>query len=76
MSKLGHSVSYDDVQRIETSWASSVLESGDGYATLPSNTVKNVFTQAASDNGDYGQENDSQHVTNKSSFSTGRSEEK
>ena len=64
MSKLGHSVSYDDVQRIETSWTSSVLESGDGYATLPSNTVKNVFTQAASDNGDYCQENDSQNVTN------------
>lgn len=61
MNNLGHSISYDDVQRIETTWASSIIELGDGYATLPSNTVSGLFTQAASD---YSQENDSQHVTN------------
>ena len=64
LNQLGHSVSYDDIQRIETTWASSKLDSGDGYATLPTNTVSGLFTQAASDNGDCGQENNSQHVTN------------
>ena len=40
------------------------MEFGDGYATIPSNISSNIFIQAASDNGDYGQENNSQHVTN------------
>ena len=64
LNNLGHSISYDDVQRIETTWASSIIDSGEGYATLPSNTVRDVFSQAASDNGDFCQENNSQHVTN------------
>ena len=64
LNSLGHSISYDDVLRIETTWATEVMESGDGYATIPSNISSNIFTQAASDNGDYGQENNSQHVTN------------
>ena len=53
LNNLGHSISYDDVQRIETTWASSIIDSGEGYATLPSNTVRDVFSQAASDNGDF-----------------------
>ena len=62
--KLGHSISYDDVNRIETTWATSILSTNDGYATLPPITTMGLFTQAASDNADYGQENNSQHVTN------------
>ena len=64
LNSLGHCISYDDVLRIETRWAEDILASEDGYATVPSNIVPGVFTQAAADNGDYGQENSSQHVTN------------
>ena len=64
LNNLGHSICYDEVLRIETRWASDILEKGDGFATLPSNLSKDFFTQAASDNGDYGQENTSQHITN------------
>ena len=64
LNNLGHCISYDDVLRIDTNWASGIIENGDGYATIPSNIKHNAFTQAASDNGDYGQENCSQHVTN------------
>ena len=34
------------------------------HATIPSNVFPSFFTQAASDNGDYSQESNSQHVTN------------
>lgn len=44
MNNFGHSISYDDVQRIETTWASSIIESGDAYAILPSNTVSILCT--------------------------------
>ena len=64
LNNLGHCISYDDVLRIDTSWASGIIERDEGYATIPTNVIPNVFTQAASDNGDYGQENNSQHVTN------------
>ena len=62
--KLGHCVSYDDILRIDTTWATNIIESNEGYAMLPSNMVNGLFTQAASDNADYRQENHSQHVTN------------
>ena len=52
------------MNRIEARWASDILEKGNGFATLPSNLSEDFFTQAASDNGDYGQENTSQHITN------------
>lgn len=64
INNLGHCISYDDLLRIETSWCEEILAAGDGYATIPSNIDANLFTQAASDNGDYGQESASQHVTN------------
>ena len=64
LNNLGHSISYDDVLRIETTWASDIIDSGAGFATIPHNIKPNIFTQAASDNADYGQENTSQHVTN------------
>ena len=62
--KNGHCVSYDTVRLIETCWAENILRSGDGYATIPSNIKYGDFVQAASDNGDYSQENSTQHVTN------------
>ena len=64
LNNLGHSICYDDVLRIDTSWEMGLVEAGDGYATIPTNIHSNIFTQAAFDNGDYGQENTSQHVTN------------
>ena len=57
-------VSHDTVRLIETCWAENILRSGDGYATIPSNVKYGDFVQAASDNGDYSQENSTQHVTN------------
>ena len=47
LNSLGYSISYDDVLRIETTWANQILSSGDGYATIPSNIKVNYFTQAA-----------------------------
>ena len=41
-----------------------LIEADEGFATVPTNIRPNVFTQTAFDNGDYGQENNSQHVTN------------
>ena len=35
------------------------MNEGEGYSAVPSNIQPNIFTQ-----GDYGQENASQHVTN------------
>ena len=64
LNKLGHSLSYDDALRIETTWASGLLEAEEGYTTIPSNITPGSFIQAAFDNGDYGQDNASQHVTN------------
>ena len=40
------------------------MNEGEGYSTIPSNIQLNIFMQAAFDNGDYGQGNASQHVTN------------
>lgn len=64
LNNLGHCISYDDVLRIETSWAEGLIEEGDGYAMIPSNIVTGSFVQAAFDNADYGQAEASQHVTN------------
>ena len=69
---LGHCISYDTVFRIDTSWAIGIMNEGEGYSTIPSNIQPNIFTQAAFDNGDYGQENASQHATNKCCISTYR----
>ena len=62
--RLGHCISYDDVLRIDTTWATNLVKADEGYAMIPINIFNRRFTQAASDNADYGQENNSQHVTN------------
>ena len=64
MNYLGHCISYDDALRMDTTWASEIIESNEGYSTTPTNVKSGVFTQAASDNSDYGEEISSQHVTN------------
>ena len=64
LNNLGHSVSSDNILHVDTPLAAGILEANDGYSTVPTNIRENSFTQAASDNGDYGQENNSQHVTN------------
>jgi len=61
---LGHCISYDDLLRIDTTWASSIVKSDNGYITLPNNIKPGLFVQAASDNADYSQDNNSQHLTN------------
>ena len=40
------------------------MNEGEGCSTIPSNIQPNIFAQAVFDNGDYGQENASLHVTN------------
>ena len=61
---LGHSIFYGEVLPIEATWVTDILEKVDGFATLPTKLSKFNFLQAASDNGDYGQESTSQHITN------------
>ena len=55
MNNLGHSVSYDDIVRIDTTCTAGILEVNDGYSTVPTNIRVKFFIQAVSDNGDYGQ---------------------
>ena len=50
--------------RIDTKWVHDILEEGDKYATLSSNVKYDIFSQVVFDNGDYGQENNSQRITN------------
>ena len=64
LNNLRQSVSYEGILRIDTTWAPRILEANHGHSTIPANIRETFFTQAASDNGDYGQENNSQHVTN------------
>ena len=64
LNNLGHSVGYNDILRIDTTWAAGNLEANDGYSAVPINIRENIFTQAASDNGGYDQENNSQRLNN------------
>ena len=64
INKFGDCISYDQALRIDTFWAEDLLQAEDGYAMVPSNIVKGVFAQAASDNCDYMQALASYHVTN------------
>ena len=61
---LGHFICYDEVLQSEATWVFDILGKGDGFATLPTKFRQLLFTQAASDNGDCGQEtlNVSQHI--------------
>ena len=63
LNRHGDSISYQDVLRVENYWANQLIETGSGYATIPTNIGYGHFTQAASDNSDYTQENASQHIT-------------
>ena len=68
LNNLGHSICYNEVLRTETNWASEIMKHVDGCTKLPSNTEKAeqpFFTQAVTDNRDYGQKNPSQHITSK-----------
>ena len=35
LNNLGHSVSYGDILRIDTTWAAGILEANNGYSTVP-----------------------------------------
>ena len=56
-------MNYYEVLGIDAYWAEQIIERGDGYATISTNTVFGECAQAAFDNADYGQENASQHIT-------------
>ena len=43
LNKLGHSVSYDDIQRIDTTWVAEILEPNDEYSTVPTIIRENTF---------------------------------
>ena len=64
LNNFRQSVSYEDILRTDTTWAARILEANHGHSTIPTDIRETIFTQAASDNWDYGQENNSQHVTN------------
>lgn len=64
LNNLDHSIWYEEVLRIEATWASNILEKGDGSAALPTNLSKLSFLQAAPANGDCRQENTSEHIIN------------
>ena len=64
LNRQGDSIRYQDTLSIEAYWAADLLEDGNGYATIPTNISHGIFTQAATDNSDYLQENASQHITN------------
>ena len=64
LNRPGACISYDDLMRIDTKWANDILEEGDECVTLPSNVKPDKFLQVAFDNTEYGQENNSQHITN------------
>ena len=49
--------------RIDAKWVNDILEEGDECATLPFNVKPDIFSQVAFDNAEYGQENNSQHIT-------------
>ena len=56
LNRLEHCVSYDTISRIETRWAETILSKNNDFFTMPSNIQQTIFTQAASDNSDYLQE--------------------
>ena len=66
LNKNGHCISYDEDLAIETLLAEQLMSNGDSYATLPSNiqSSDSCLVHAIADNGDYGQEENSQHITN------------
>ena len=66
LNKNGHCISYDKVLAVETIWVEQLMSNEDGYATPPSNIQSSdgCLVQAIADNGYYGQEENSQHITN------------
>ena len=64
LNKQGDSISYFETLNIESYWANEIIENGEVYSTILTNMKQGFFTQAATDNSDYMQENASQHITN------------
>ena len=64
LNNLGHCISYDEILRIDTEWAKTLLEKYDSYTEVIKNTTSGYFTQTAANNAHNVQESDSQHVTN------------
>ena len=48
LNRQGHSISYDEVQREDTSWANRQLD--ENYIVIPSNIKPGIFTHASADN--------------------------
>ena len=64
INRLGDCISYNQVLVTDAYWANCTQNSSDGYAMVPTNIIKGVFAQAASDNADYNTASSSHHVTN------------
>ena len=62
--KNSHCISYNTVSRVEANWADNIIKQNKGYSVIPNNITSCKFTEAVADNSDYGQENNSQHITN------------
>ena len=56
---MGHCISYDEVLCIDAEWVKTLSEKDDSYTIVPTDIASGYFTQAAVDNADYAQENDS-----------------
>lgn len=59
LNKMGHCISYDEVLCIDAEWVKTLSEKDDSYTIVPTDIASGYFTQAAVDNADYAQENDS-----------------
>ncbi len=57
LNRMGHSVSYDDIEVVDTSLAEEVLAQSEKYGVvIPSNITPNGFVQIAADNNDINEE--------------------
>ena len=46
LNKHAESISYHEVFAINSYWSNQLIEKGEGYATLPTNTCNGIFSQA------------------------------
>jgi hypothetical protein len=69
LNRAGHSVSYDEIQRVDTSMAEQIMDQyQDGNVVIPSNIYPERFVHAAADNIDINEETlDGLHTTHATS---------
>ena len=72
LNRMGHSSSYDEVQAVDTSFATEVLAKMEAHGTvIPSNISLGPFVQLAADNNDLNEETiDSKNTTHATTMVT------